>query len=287
MEAKQKTTAISMTYECRWLVVAVSLILLGGEGAKSPRELVREANAAVAREQFEDALKLYTQAERRTTDPGLIAFNKAVILYRLERYREAEHHYERALAGADPKRLAKSYYGLGNAKLRRSEGTDISVIQNAIDCFRRCRAVPIIPEDLRRKTNKNLEIARVLLTKARADLAKKKQPKEGGNEKTQTNDGNPDKTNDQKSDGSDPGGKAQPVKTKKKAGTDGEGEKQDDVPPVPGKGNLPPLPDDKELQPIDPEDTNRYLERMLQRIERRRQQQDQAPAKTSQGFKDW
>jgi hypothetical protein len=49
-------------------------------GVAAPDDLVRQGNAAYARGRFADALDLYTRAEERTTDPGLIAFIKDAAL---------------------------------------------------------------------------------------------------------------------------------------------------------------------------------------------------------------
>ncbi|MGF1583575.1 MAG: hypothetical protein ACFCD0_30015 [Gemmataceae bacterium] len=269
-----------------WFFVVVSLVLLGSSGAESSNDLVRAANSAVAENRLEDALVLYTQAERRTTDPGLVAFNKAAILYRLERYREAERHYERALAGAKGVRMAKSYYGLGTAKLRLSEGTEAQVLSHAVECFRLCRAVSPLPKDLRKKADSNLELARVLLAKARANLANKKEPKQDGNDKTQNNNSDPDSKPEENGGPQNTEGQAEPTKTKE-TGKKAEGKNEEDAPPIPGKGNLPPLADDDKLQPIDPEDARRYLEQMLRRIEQQREKEDGTSRQSSSGVKDW
>ena len=48
------------------------------------RDWIRQGNAAFARDELETALSLYEKAETDATDPGLVAFNKAAVLYRLK-----------------------------------------------------------------------------------------------------------------------------------------------------------------------------------------------------------
>src|SRR5262249_53165635 len=80
----------------------LSLLLLAAASprAADPDELSRRANAAFLRGDTEEADRLYAAAEERTGDPGLVAFNRAAVLFQKEDFRDAEVHYARVLEDA-------------------------------------------------------------------------------------------------------------------------------------------------------------------------------------------
>ena len=86
-----------------------------------PDDLIRQANAAFARGDVEAAEKLYAAAEERTADPGLVAFNKAAVLFGRGEFRFAEEHYTRVLEdkACPPGRAAKAWFNRGTCLLRR------------------------------------------------------------------------------------------------------------------------------------------------------------------------
>ena len=85
----------------RYAVILVACILAGAAPAgDDPDVLLRRANAAFAAGDVDTAESLYTDAEERTGDPGLIAFNKAAVLFARHDYYGAEVHYARTLDDA-------------------------------------------------------------------------------------------------------------------------------------------------------------------------------------------
>src|SRR5262245_43565913 len=81
-----------------WVCLSpLALTLVSAAPGPDVEDLVRQGNEAFAQKDYAAAVKFYEQAEERTPDPGLVAFNKAAALFRLERYREAELSYQRCL----------------------------------------------------------------------------------------------------------------------------------------------------------------------------------------------
>ena len=81
-------------------------------------------------------------AEEWTTDPGLVAFNKAAALYRLGRFREAELHYRRCREDAVGARRAKLLYDLANCLVQRAGEHDAEALAEAIHLYDECRLDP-------------------------------------------------------------------------------------------------------------------------------------------------
>src|SRR5262249_25851286 len=153
------------------VVLAASVLLL--VSAASPERIddfVRQGNAAFAREQFDEALKHYAQAETLAGDPGLVAFNKAACLYRLKQYGQASQYYRACLEDQriPPAREARALYDLGNC-LVRQDSTHAALLEEAVDCYRRCIAHAETSDELRVDAAQNLDIAKRLWLKARAN----------------------------------------------------------------------------------------------------------------------
>src|SRR5262249_42122208 len=113
---------------------------------ESPEELVRRANELFRAGNIEAADTLYTAAEERTTDPGLVSFNRAAILFERKQYNEAVALYDRVLDDAEcpPERAAKAWYNRGTCFLHR--GGSMSAYRSAIACFERTIDSPAADE---------------------------------------------------------------------------------------------------------------------------------------------
>lgn len=159
------------------LVAMTALMAAAPREDRSPDELIRAGNAAVARGDFAAAEKLYAAAEERTTDPGLVAFNMATAHFHRREYRDAEQHYTRALDDADapPERRAKALYNRGVCLLKRG---GLSEYRTAIDSFERCLAMAPADAVLVADARHNLELAKLLWVEARAKERKKPLPNE-------------------------------------------------------------------------------------------------------------
>src|SRR5262249_30931566 len=149
------------------LLVPLALVSVSAVPPAHPDGLVRQGNAAFARDEYERAVKLYEQAEERITDPGLLAFNEGAALYRLGQYRAAELHFRRALEGAAGARRARALYDLGNCLLQQASNSDVKGLEKAIICYERCAADGNAGPALAADAAHNLELARLLWHEAR------------------------------------------------------------------------------------------------------------------------
>jgi tetratricopeptide (TPR) repeat protein len=146
----------------------VTMFMVSAAPPPDAMTFVRLGNEAYDRGEDEAALKFFEQAEDTTDDPGLVSFNKAAVLYRLERYGDAAQHYQRCLDdGTIPaNRKARAYFQLGNAYVRQAKGSQRGPLEKAIDAYRLCLLMKETDGDLRTDARHNLELARLLWLKA-------------------------------------------------------------------------------------------------------------------------
>lgn len=276
------------------------LVLLAGatpQMADSPEELIRRANAAYAARNLDEADRLYHAAEERTGDPGLIAFNRAAVLFANDEFREAELHYVRVLedAACPPERAARAWYNRGTCLLRR--GTSPAVYRSAIACFEHCLESPAADAPLQADARHNLELAKLLWNESRKSAAKTDSPNENPPLEEQDPRHIPPRSPsaspepgvtdpaDANAGGSSPQTVPQPIThplTGPKSGTTQQ--------PNQGGGaqNLQPLANAPQLQVLTPEDTREYLRRAAERIKKDRQDLWRTLyGKVPPGVRDW
>jgi tetratricopeptide (TPR) repeat protein len=279
-------------------LAALALLLVGAAPDEDSEELVRQGNAAYARgertsnaeaakKEFEAALEFYNQAELRTTDPGLVAFNKAAALYRLGRYREAGACYRCSHEDgtASPERRLRALYDCGTSLLQSDGGTNVKDLEVAVRFLRDCRRHTTDP-DLRERAGHNLELARLLLLKAKSD------PNNPGSKPNQE-DEKPKTNQDEQPQGPEGNPEPQPAKGEGKGDplphdpTKGEQKAVETREPSPGKGKLGPLRDTDQLDPLDPRATETHLEQAARRIRANQREQRHAGARILPNVKDW
>jgi tetratricopeptide (TPR) repeat protein len=265
-------------------LAALALLLLGA--APQPElNLVRQGNAAFARKDYKAALLLYQQAEETAHDPGLVAFNKAAVLFKLNRYREAELCYRRCLEDdqvPSPRRL-RALYDLGTSLMHVEDGKDVQALEAAVRCLGACRDAE--DAELRERAAYNLELARVLLKEAAANP---------GNPSPRKNE--EDTRQENRSD-EQPGPKGDAVPAPGKEGSKGQALLQDPTKgqqkaikteeTTAGKGNLRTLPDSDELAPLDPQDTAAHLAQVARRIRDEQRDQRRLAPGAPPNVKDW
>jgi Ca-activated chloride channel family protein len=272
------------------LLVPLAVLLVSAAPLLDVEDLIQNGNNAFARQEYEEALKFYEQAEERATDPGLVAFNKGAALYRLKRYREAELSYLRALEdrAAPSTRQARALFDLGTSLLQTDPVRDaVDALERAMDCFDRCRRHPSADAALKADAIHNLELARLLYNQAKQEAAQNKKPPPPDHDKTQANDKHkgPDKTADKS--------------LKKGDGTtkDGDGKNGTAVEGDPTKGDasdkklasslLDSLPNESKRVPISRDDVERLLAEQVRRIDRARRAHRNPPPVAGAGVKDW
>ncbi len=268
-------------------VVALVVLALGvcaaapTSPAESPEELIRRANAAFRAGNKDEADQLYVAAEERTADPGLVAFNRAAVLFqRGEKVdlREAELLYARVLqdAACPVDRTAKAWYNRGTSLLYR--GDTAPVYRSAIACFENCLDSEVDDEPLKADARHNLELAKLLWNQARKSASQLESP----------NDNRPIEEDDPRSNilgSGDIGSELQPGATEPGKGNSGSrnpsftdqlvpGAGTTNNPgqaPAPGSSHLQPLQNSDQVQVLSPEDTREYLRRTAERLKKDRQ----------------
>jgi len=270
-------------------VIPLSLVLVSAAPPKpatppSPvDDLIQRGNAAYEKERFSEALKLYEQAEERSLDPGLVAFNKAAALYRLKEYAEAARHFQRAAEDkqAPPLRQARSYYDLGNCLVKKDESGDVKALEQAINSYRECLA--LAPEDdaLVTDARHNLELATLLWLKAKT--AAREKPNNGDPKE----DPKP-KGKEEKDSGTQIGKDKGPSNMGEKVEKTGDGsETKGGQKKLATPGKIMNLPDKGELVKLPPEDTAALLDETAQRIQNERRDFRRQSGPASEGVKDW
>jgi len=246
-------------------------------GTPSADDRVRQANEAFARQDYEDAVKLYEQAEAESLDPGLVSRNKAAAYYRLGDYKAAVAGYRRCLDDEDapPLRRARAHFDLGNALVRYGPD-NAPQLAEAVRSYHACLLTPDLPPSLRTDARHNLELAQLLWLKAWQKLPEAQK---------NAADSKPKEPDDKKKDGDG----YQEVKLTK----DHKKKEVDNLPDAPkpknahADGVVQYLPDDDKVRPLSEEDAWATLKSHVERIAeaRRRQRNPDGPANLA--TKDW
>jgi tetratricopeptide (TPR) repeat protein len=268
-------------------VAALALLMVGAAPDGEVEDLVRRGNAAYASRQYEEAVRLYEQAEERAEDPGLVAFNKGAALYRLGRFVEAEKCYRRALEDAEAPTLRRlrALYDLGTSLLYVDNGKDADSLALAVRCLQTCRRQVTDP-DLRARARHNLELARRLLALAVPDPSnpgqRPKNDEEPQGKRPEDQQSGPEGDPTFEKGGPDSRGQALLKDSSK-----GQQKAMETNEQAPGKGKLGTLPDSDELAPLDPRETAAHLEQAAERIRREQHDQRRSAARILPHVKDW
>jgi Ca-activated chloride channel family protein len=266
-------------------MTVLALLLVSAGPERAPQELVRAGNAAFLGGNFDRAVKCYEDAEERGTDPGLIAFNKAAALYRLQRYREAELHYRRCLEDplAAPLRRARASYDLANCLVKRGP-EDQTLLREALDRYRQCLTLKPADADLLKDARHNLELATLLWIEARKSPPRSSENPDPPDHPPPQGSKEPEKRpEDNGFAKTEPGqGDEKGVEKGSDTAKAGKGERKQA-----SRGKLFNLPDDDKLAPLAAEDVSAFLERAAQRILGERRDYRRQAAPLSDRVKDW
>lgn len=249
-------------------ILFAALALVAATPNEAPDDLIRRANAAFLNGDGETAESLYAQAEERTGDPGLVAFNRAAVQFQKGEFFAAESNYSRTLEdqACPPARAAKAWFNRGTCLLRR--GTSAAVYRSAVACFDRCLDSSGADAPLKADARKNLELAKLLWIEANKKAAKPDTPNEPAPEETRpdppagSKDGNDTKNDPGGNSGTKKDVRPMPVPTPV---PDKNANGGNDT--MPGNGAvLQPIADDGVPQKLSPEDTREYLRRAELRL---------------------
>jgi tetratricopeptide (TPR) repeat protein len=248
---------------------------------RMPDELIRKANEALRAGDAAGVLtadELYAAAEERATDPGLVAFNRAGVLFEQKKYRDAERHYDRVLddAACPPGRAARAWYNRGTCLLNR--GGSIEVYRAAIACFENALDNPAADQEVRDRAPHNLELAKLLWIEE-ARKAEPNQPPSPNTRVPEEEDNRPPRQEPDRRPGQDPGAGTDPAE----GGTMPRPGAQQQPVPQPNGGTTPKptdqnvagptvqvIEDKDEVQQLNPEDARTYLQETAKRRQRER-----------------
>jgi len=267
----------------RWRVALLTASLLALGAAAGPGDdWLRRGNAAFARQDYDEALRCYAEAEARTTDPGAVAFNAAAALYRLDRFAEAERYFRRCLENARGPRRPQALFNLGNCLLKQADEKNLDAFARAVQCYEDCLAQTDLDKALRGRAENNLELARLLWQKARAEEPAKQAGNKQQNKEPKANKKNPEDGGEdsQKGPRNPQDGSGDPTRKDGQKGNDNDKKGA-------GKGNLATLPDSEQLVPMTVQETRALLEELTERMRQERQARQRMTAPPAGRVKDW
>jgi hypothetical protein len=290
------------------LLILTALAVVGASPGQDVMDLIRRGNAAYGRGDYAVAAAFYEWAEERTTDPGLVAFNKAAAYYGRGKYAEAEEQLWLCLGDAGPQvarhlkrypfrdlppglcrtagpRLAPVLFNVGNCLLQRSGGTSGDLLREAAVCFDHCLRLGGSSAELRADCRHNWELARELLR-----LHPSPPPRDKSDPKPGENDSQPKETPGEGE--ADQGSDRDPQRNLRKPGPDdrldAQGDPQETGESTPGRGNLATLADQDRLVPMTAEEAAAHLRQVVQRIlGEQRARQEEASRNSSDRVLDW
>jgi tetratricopeptide (TPR) repeat protein len=252
----------------------LAFVLVSAASAGSAQKWVRRGNEAFDRGDYTAAVDWYTKAEETVTDPGMVAFNKGAALYRLGRFREAELHYSRCREDASGERLARLLYDLANSIIQQAQDREVPRLEQAIGLYEECLYLESAPADLLENARFNLQLARMLLVRAKA--AKDQSPSDrSGSMRSNHSTKEKSHANRRMAADGQPGSPDSRGQIKAPADSSGDparSPQETSQSPPPGVGNLPVLPDQDDLVSLSPEDTAAYLDEVAARVLRQKQE---------------
>lgn len=279
------------------LLLAGIIALTAADPHVGASATVRSAHHAYQAGDLAKAAALYERALEESSDPRQLAFDLASIKYRLalqtgnlELILEAEQYYRCYLGSDDPRRAA-ACYGIGNCLLARAAGKDLEALRHAVAAYNLCLAETAVSAALAEDARHNRERAKLLLLQAQALAAADQQSDQQPSNDTKPRPPEPNNsskqvdTNPQENPLTRPRSVGEAETAKGESAKDAA--KTDEF--APGKGALPPLPDESEPTPLSARSASAYLDQAAARIkaERARALRSRAARPPAAGVRDW
>lgn len=151
----------------QWVVLSSILLPFGG----SAHRRTEEGNRQYEGEQYDDALRSYTEAQVEAPQSAELYYNIGNVLYRQGDHEGAAEAYARSLLMAPPELEGAAAYNLGNARY------ETEAFQDAIKAFERALRVDPSDQDAKR----NLELA----LRARQEQQQQQDPQQDGEQDQQ------------------------------------------------------------------------------------------------------
>jgi Ca-activated chloride channel homolog len=165
------------------VIMLVSFCLLSF--ADNSARIVDQANRLYRQKQFDQAIKLYNQAQIKAPDSAEINYNIGIAWFKKEDYNSAISFLEKATASKDKILESKANYNIANAKYklgRLKENTDlketVNLLRQSLDYYK--RAIELDPKDQDAKINHELveKELKALLDKLKQEQDKQKDQSE-------------------------------------------------------------------------------------------------------------
>ena len=228
----------------------------------------------------------YQSAEVLTVDPGLVAFNRATVLFHRaqtgnpELYAEAARQYYLALSDAScpADRAARAWYNRGTCLLRQ-HGATTSLYRSAIACLERCLDSTATDAPLRASASYNLKLAKLLWNEARKKEKKEDNPNRDLPPEDPRSEQPPDspsgfdpRTGVPESGDGNAGNESPKVVPQHSTAAGMKATAAQGQLPAPGAtGQVHPLEDIREIRSLNPEQTRDELRRTAERLRRDQQ----------------
>lgn len=148
---------------------------------------VREGNKLYEKENYDEALRKYTDAQIDRPESPEIFFNIANILYKQRKYSDAEQMLEKAIPQSETQLEANIHYNIGNCKYKQGQ------LRESIDYYK--KALEINPNDEDAKYNIEFVEKKIKEMMSQAKERMEKQKKEEG--KKQQGAGEKEKTQEE------------------------------------------------------------------------------------------
>ncbi len=145
-----------------WITLCLVLLFDGEIGWGSLRGKNKKGNALYEKEEYDEALKVYRNAQLESPDSPQLHYNIGNVLYQKKEFTEAAAEYQKTLRSDQRLLQGKTFYNLGNSAYRMGK------LQEAIEFYK--KALQIKPDDMDAKYN--LEFVRKKLE----EMAQKQPP---------------------------------------------------------------------------------------------------------------
>jgi len=158
--------------------------------AEDSAGLVRKANRLYKQEKYDEAVKLYNEAQIKSPDSAEINYNIGIAQYKKEDYASAVGFLERATASRDKILESKANFNIANSKYKfgkLKENTElketVNLLRQSLDYYKRTIELNSKDEDARINHELVEKELKMLLDKLKQEQEKKKDQSEEEKEK--------------------------------------------------------------------------------------------------------
>ncbi len=151
--------------------------------AASAGSMAKKAGRFYREEKYDEALENYDQALSIKPDDPIIQYNRAVTLYRKDRFSDAEEAFLSSLAAGKEDIEERTVYNTGNSKYRIGEESEAGDPSSALQSYREAvqyykRAMELAPDDSDAKYNYEYTLKKIddLESKAQQPPPPQQQP---------------------------------------------------------------------------------------------------------------